>query len=184
MLEQVSDTVASLRIGDPMDDASQMGPINSARQYEKVLGYIEAGKKDGARLVTGGRRPTGNELFDRGYWLQPTVFADVDMRMKIAREEIFGPVLSVFRWTEVEDAFTIANGTEYGLTAAIWSHDITTALSAARRVRSGYVWVNSVGAHYPAVPYGGMKSSGVGREEGIEELLSYTETKAVHVALN
>ena len=103
--------------------------------------------------------------------------------MTIAREEIFGPVLSVLKWSNLDEAITLANGTSFGLTASIYTNDIHSAFAAARRVRSGYVWINGVGPHYPAMPFGGMKNSGVGREEGIEELFSYSETKAIHVVM-
>jgi betaine-aldehyde dehydrogenase len=175
--------VGALRIGDPLDEASQMGPVNSRGQFEKVLYYIRAGQEDGAQLMTGGKVPQG-KLFERGYWIEPTVFAGVTRDMRIAREEIFGPVLSVFKWSDPEDAIELANATEYGLTAAIWSRDLNTALKTARRIQSGYIWINGVSAHYRGVPFGGFKNSGTGREEGMEELLSYTEEKAIHILLD
>jgi acyl-CoA reductase-like NAD-dependent aldehyde dehydrogenase len=183
VLDQVTDLVARMRVGDPMRDDSDMGPLNSERQYHKVMGYIEWGRKEGARLMTGGNRPKG-PLFLKGYWVQPTVFADVDAGMRIWQEEIFGPVLSVGRWKSIEEAIELANSVEYGLTAAVWTRDINNALNTARRIQSGHIWINSVGPHYLGVPYGGMKNSGVGREEGIEEMLSYTETKVLNIALN
>lgn len=180
MLERVAERVRSIRIGDPMDPASQMGPVNSKLQHEKVLRYIAIAKQEGAKLAAGGGRPEG-ERFKRGYWVEPTLFAQVHPGMTIAREEIFGPVLSVLKWSKLDDAIALANATDLGLTASIYTNDIQNAFAAARRVRSGYVWINGVGPHYPAVPFGGMKNSGVGREEGIEEMLSYTETKAINV---
>ena len=159
-----------------------MGPVNSRQQLEKVQYYIAAGKEDGARLVTGGKRPAG-EMYERGYWIEPTVFADATMDMRIAREEIFGPVLSVLRWRTVEEALAMANATEYGLTASIWSNDLKQAFAAARGVRSGYVWINGTSKHHRGTPFGGYGNSGTGREEHIEELLSYTETKTVHLML-
>jgi betaine-aldehyde dehydrogenase len=182
VVERVAAKVAAIRVGDPFDDASQMGPINSVGQFKKVLHYIEAGVADGARLVAGGRRPQG-PLFEKGYWVEPTVFADVEPDMRIAREEIFGPVLSILRWSEVDEVVEKANALDYGLTAAVWSNDLTTAMKTARRVQSGYVWVNGVGAHVRAVPYGGYKNSGIGRERGLGELMSYTEEKSVHIML-
>ena len=181
-LDRVIEKVSRIRVGDPLSEASQMGPVNSRRQYEKVLGYIDIAHADGARLVAGGKRPSG-EAFAKGYWVEPTVFAGVTQDMRIANEEVFGPVLSVLKWRNVDEAVEMANATEYGLTGAVWSQDIDRAMGTARRIRSGYVWINGVGTHYKAVPFGGMKNSGVGREEGIEELLSYTETKAMHVVL-
>ncbi|HUY18942.1 MAG TPA: aldehyde dehydrogenase family protein [Candidatus Binataceae bacterium] len=182
VLERVADITRSLKVGSPNDPTSQMGPINSARQYEKVKYYIGQGKEEGARLVTGGSRPSGKD-FERGYWIEPTIFADVQGDMRIAREEIFGPVLSVFRWDKVDDVMKLANSTDYGLTASIWTNDLKTALNAARRVRSGFVWINQVSAHYIGVPFGGYGNSGTGREEGLSELMSYVEHKSVNVML-
>jgi betaine-aldehyde dehydrogenase len=182
VLERVVDRVAALRLGDPLDDTSQMGPINSKRHYERVCAMVESGRTEGARLMTGGKRPNGAE-FKRGYWLEPTVFADVKPNMKIAREEIFGPVLSVFSWRDESEAIALANATEYGLTASIFTNDIKTAFRAARAIKSGYVWINGASGHFYGTPFGGFKNSGLGREEGIDELLSYTEVKTVHVLL-
>jgi acyl-CoA reductase-like NAD-dependent aldehyde dehydrogenase len=182
VLERVADITRSLKVGNPKDPTSQMGPINSARQYEKVKYYIGQGKEEGAKLVTGGSRPSGKD-FERGYWIEPTIFADVQGDMRIAREEIFGPVLSVFRWDKVDDVMKLANSTDYGLTASIWTNDLKTALNAARRVRSGFVWINQVSAHYIGVPFGGYGNSGTGREEGLSELMSYVEHKSVNVML-
>lgn len=165
-----------------MRDDSDMGPLNSAIQYSKVMSYIDGARDEGARLTTGGNRPDG-DFFKKGYWVRPTVFADVKPNMRIWREEIFGPVLSVSRWNSLDDAIALANGVEYGLTASIWTRDIKDALRTARRINAGHIWINGVGPHYLGVPYGGMKNSGVGREEGIEEMLSYTETKVLNIIL-
>jgi betaine-aldehyde dehydrogenase len=140
---------------------------------------VESGRAEGARLMTGGKRPNGGE-FRRGYWIEPTVFADVKPNMRIAREEIFGPVLSVFSWRDESEAIALANATEFGLTASILTSDIRTALRAVRAVKSGYVWINGASGHFYGTPFGGLKNSGIGREEGIDELLSY---KTVHVLL-
>jgi len=182
VLKRVVDRVSSLRLGDPLDDKSEMGPINSKRHYERVCAMVNSGCAEGARLMTGGKRPNGSE-FQRGYWIEPTVFADVKPTTKIAREEIFGPVLSVFSWRDESEAIELANATEYGLTASILTHDIATALRAARAVKSGYIWINGASGHFYGTPFGGLKNSGLGREEGIDELLSYTEVKTVHVML-
>jgi acyl-CoA reductase-like NAD-dependent aldehyde dehydrogenase len=182
VLERVVDRVAALRLGDPLDDASQMGPINSKRHYERVCAMVESGRAEGARLMTGGKRPAGSD-FKRGYWLEPTVFADVKPNMRIAREEIFGPVLSAFSWHDEDEAIALANATEYGLTASIFTNDIKTAFRAARAVKSGYIWINGASGHFYGTPFGGFKNSGLGREEGIDELMSYTEVKTVHVML-
>jgi acyl-CoA reductase-like NAD-dependent aldehyde dehydrogenase len=182
VLERVVAKVAALKLGDPLDEKSQMGPINSKRHYERVCSMVESGKTDGAKLMTGGKRPSGED-FKRGYWIEPTVFADVKPSMRIAREEIFGPVLSVFSWRDEKEAFDLANGTEYGLTASIFTNDIKTAFRAARAVKSGYVWINGASGHFYGSPFGGFKNSGLGREEGKDELLSYTEIKTIHVLL-
>lgn len=180
VIERIVARVEALRIGDPLDPSSEMGPINSLRHYERVKAAIASGVKDGARLVTGGKRPKGAG-FERGYWLEPTVFADVDPSMGIGREEIFGPVLSVFRWKTEEEAVRLANSTSYGLAASIWTNDYGAALRTLRAVKSGYVWVNGVSGHFYGTPFGGMRNSGIGREEGLGELMSYTETKTVHL---
>src|SRR5262245_38953958 len=182
VLERVIARVAALRLGDPLDDKSQMGPVNSKRHYERVCAMVQSGIADGAKLMTGGKRPAGSD-FARGYWLEPTVFADVDGNMRIAKEEILGAVLSVFRWKDEKEVFALANGTEYGLTASIFTNDIKTAFRAARAVKSGYVWINGASGHFYGTPFGGLKNSGLGREEGIDELLSYTEVKTIHVLL-
>jgi betaine-aldehyde dehydrogenase len=182
VLPKVLERVSALRLGDPLDESSQMGPINSERHYERVLSMIEAGAADGARLAIGGKRPSGAQ-FKRGFWVEPTVFAEVKPEMRIARTEIFGPVLSVLKWRDEQEAFDIANATEYGLTASIWTSDLNTAMRAARRVKSGYVWVNGASGHFYGTPFGGMKNSGLGNEEGIEELISYTENKTIHILL-
>jgi len=180
--EAIVERVRKIRVGSPFDEASQMGPINSAAHYAKVTGYIERGRQEGATLLAGGQRPAGAG-FNRGYWLEPTVFGDVEPHMAIAREEIFGPVLSLMRWRDTEDMMRVANGVDLGLTAAVWSNDIGNAMRTARRLQAGYIWINGVGAHVPAMPYGGYKNSGTGRERGVEELLSYTEEKAIHIML-
>src|SRR3954466_3114877 len=182
VLERVVDRVKSLRLGDPLDDKSQMGPINSKRHYERVCSMVESGKTEGAKLMTGGKRPGGDD-FSRGYWIEPTVFADVSPNMRIAKEEIFGPVMSVFSWKDEKEALTLANSTEYGLTASIFTNDLKTALRTARAVKSGYIWINGASGHFYGTPFGGFKNSGIGREEGIDELLSYTEVKTIHVLL-
>jgi acyl-CoA reductase-like NAD-dependent aldehyde dehydrogenase len=174
--------IDGLRVGDPFKWETQMGAINTRAHLDRVQSYIDAGKAEGARLVAGGARPSGKE-FEKGYWLRPTVFADVEQGMKIAREEIFGPVLSVLRWSDVDQVMAMANSVDYGLSAAIWTNDITHALRAARRVQSGFIWINGVNAHVRAVPFGGYKNSGIGRERGMEELYSYTEEKSIQIFL-
>lgn len=182
VVKAVAEKYQALRVGDPFQWSTQMGALNTRPHLERVKEFVASGKAEGARLVAGGDRPEG-KAFDKGYWLQPTVFADVTQDMRIAREEIFGPVLTILRWSDVEEVIALANSVEYGLTAAIWTSDITQALRTAKRVQSGFVWVNGVNSHVRAVPFGGYKNSGIGRERGIEELYSYTEEKSVQVFL-
>lgn len=182
VVEQLVERVNAIRVGDPLDEASQMGAINSRPQYEKVLGYIKLAQDEGATLAAGGHRPEGT-AFAKGFWVRPTVFTGVTQAMRIANEEIFGPVLSVMKWSTLDQALDIANAIDLGLTASIWTNNIDDALYAARTVRAGYVWINTVGPHYPALGYGGFKNSGTGREEGLEEMLSYTEQKVISIAL-
>ena len=179
-LERILDRIRKIRIGHPLDPQTNMGPINNEGQYNKVLSYIELGKKEGAKLLLGGRRPQG-ATFEKGYWVEPTVFGDVTMSMRIAREEIFGPVMSIFRFKTEAEAIDMANDIDLGLTAAVWTQDISRALRVSKAIEAGYVWVNGVGTHFRGVPYGGFKNSGVGREEGISELLSYTEEKVINL---
>lgn len=182
VVERLLAKVKEIRLGDPLDPGSQMGPLNSKAHYERVCAMVQAGIDGGAKLLAGGKRPQGAQ-FERGFWLEPTVFGGVSSDMRIGQEEIFGPVLSVFRWKDEEEALRIANSIDYGLTASIWTHDLHAALRAARAVRSGYVWINNNSAHYYGVPFGGFKNSGLGREEGLDELLGYTEVKSVHIKL-
>ncbi|PSH65237.1 aldehyde dehydrogenase family protein [Phyllobacterium sophorae] len=183
VLERVVERVSKLKIGDPTDPATDMGPVNSRIQHEKVLSFFETAKSDGSRRMTGGGRPSGAN-FEKGFWVEPTVYAGVRPGMRLWQEEVFGPILSVGRWRTVDEAIELANSTEYGLTGAVWTNDIRNALSVARQIRSGHVWINGVSNHFLGVPFGGMKNSGVGREEGIEEMFSYTEAKTINIMLN
>ena len=182
VLERVVDKVKAIKLGDPFDPATGMGPLISQQHHDKVMGAIQRGKDSGARLLAGGGRPEG-EAFAKGYWVEPTLFELDSRRNDLATEEIFGPVLSVLRWSRDEEIVAQDDASDLGLTAAIVGKDIDKALAFARRLKVGYVWINCVGPHYVGVPYGGMKNSGVGREEGIEELLSYTELKAINIAV-
>ena len=182
VVERILAAIGTIRIGDPFDPATQMGAINSKPHLTRIRGHIEAAQSDGARLLAGGSRPAGTQ-FEKGYWCAPTVFGDVQQGMRIAREEVFGPVLSALRWTDVDDVLEQANCLQYGLTGVIWTNDITSAMSAVRKLQAGHVWVNGVNAPARGMPYGRYKNSGVGREHGMEELLSYTEEKAVNIML-
>jgi acyl-CoA reductase-like NAD-dependent aldehyde dehydrogenase len=177
LLEAYVGAVQALKVGDPSDLATQVGPLSMKRQLERVQQYVAAGKAEGATLVTGGGDVPG---FDRGYFIQPTVFSDVTSDMTIAREEIFGPVVSVMTYEDEDDALRIANSTSYGLSGAIYTADAERGYGLARRVRSGNVSVNGLSLS-PAIPFGGFKQSGIGREGGVEGLESYLECKAVYM---
>ncbi len=165
-------------VGDPFDAKTEQGPQVDQDQFDKVMGYIESGKKQGAKLVAGGTR-----VGDRGYFIQPTVFADVQDDMKIAQEEIFGPVMSIIKFKSVDEVVQRANKTMYGLAAAVWTRDITKAHQVANSVRAGTVWVNCYDVFDAAAPFGGFKQSGIGRELGEYGLQNYTEIKTVTVKL-
>ena len=182
LLAQLTDKVKALKVGDPMDKATRMGPVVSKQQMDTVLAYIEAGKQEGARLVAGGGRASVGG--GRGYYVEPTIFDGVTNRMKIAREEIFGPVLSVIPFKSVEDGLAQGNDTTYGLAAAVWTRDVAKALRAARAIRAGTVWVNAYNLFDAALPFGGFKESGFGREMGSVGLDHYTEVKTVWVDLS
>ena len=170
----------ALRIGDPLDPKTHVGPLAFRTHYERVLGYIASGVEEGAVVASGGGRPSG---FDRGFYVEPTIFTDVSPEMKIAREEIFGPVMSVVAWDDEDDMVALANATEYGLTANIWTNDISAALRTARRVEAGYVSVNGTGARPTGAAFGGVKNSGYGKEGSMEELFSYGRFKSITVTL-
>jgi betaine-aldehyde dehydrogenase len=183
VLERLVARLRAIRIGNPLDPETEMGSLVSKAQFDKVTSYIRVGREDdGARLVTGGGRPSDPAL-GGGFYVEPTVFADVDMSMRIAREEIFGPVLSVLRWNDLDDVVARANDVSYGLTGAVWTQDLRTALTVADRLDTGYVWVNGSSAHLLGAPFSGHKNSGTDSEESIEELLSYTQYKTVNIAL-
>jgi acyl-CoA reductase-like NAD-dependent aldehyde dehydrogenase len=159
-----------------------MGPLISAEQRDRVMRYIKIGIEEGATVAIGGGPPEGPE-FDKGFWINPTIFTDVRNDMRIAREEIFGPVLSVIRYSDEDEAVAMANDSIYGLSAAVWSSDYERALDVANRLRAGTVWVNDVHMVSPGMPFGGYKQSGLGRELGPHALDEYTEAKHIHVDL-
>jgi aldehyde dehydrogenase (NAD+) len=173
--------VEGMTVGSAHDYDSDLGPVLNETQFRTIERYVELGKREGAKLLTGGERVTGDGL-DRGFYVQPTIFGDVDNSMKIAQEEIFGPVLTVIRYDSVDDAVRMANDNIYGLAAGVWSRDIPRALEVVRRLRAGTVWVNDWHLISPAAPFGGFKQSGVGREHGEWGLKGYLEVKAVHVS--
>jgi aldehyde dehydrogenase (NAD+) len=178
LLEAYVGAISGIKVGDPQDEATQMGPLAMERQLRRVQGYIEKGASEGARLVIGGGRPSE---FKRGYFIEPTVFADVDSKMTIAQEEIFGPVVSFISYDSIDDAVTKANDTIYGLHGAVYTADSEKGYEVARRMRSGSITVNGMVVD-PKMPFGGFKQSGLGREGGIEGLDPYFELKTIYFA--
>ena len=178
VLEGVVDHAKKIKIGPGLDPSTEMGPLVSQEQLERVTGYLDSGVQDGAATVIGGSR-VGN----KGYFVEPTVIKNTQPDMKIVREEIFGPVVVAEPFSEVEEIVPVANDTEYGLAAAVWTRDISKAHLTARRLRAGTVWINCFNIFDAALPFGGYKQSGWGREMGHEALELYTETKAIVVGL-
>lgn len=177
VVDALAETVSGMAVGDPMDPATEIGPMVAQRQQERVEKYIALGQEEGARVVVGGNgMPDG---LSSGWYVRPTVFADVDNRMRIAQEEIFGPVLSVIPFDDVDDAIRIANDSDYGLAGTVWTADQEAGMSVARRVRAGTYGVNTYTMDF-AAPFGGFKASGIGREFGPEGLAQYTELKAIY----
>ena len=180
LVTKVGERLAKMRPGSPLDPESDTGAIVSPQQLDKVLSYIEIGKAEQARLVTGGERLTAGDLA-HGNFVTPALFADVDPAGRLATEEIFGPVLAAIPFGSYDEAVAIANRVEYGLTASVFTRDLRTALAFARDVDAGYVWVNETSRHFLGAPFGGVKNSGVGREEDLEEIESYTQLKSVNI---
>lgn len=179
-VDALTSMLEEIKVGDPFDSETDIGPLVTLRQRERVCEYIDAGVREGARLVVGGTElPAG---IDRGWYVRPTLFADVDNGMRIAREEIFGPVLSVIPYRDDADALRIADDSDYGLSGSVWTADVARGLEVARRVRTGTFGVNQPYSMDPVAPFGGMKASGIGRELGREGLDGYLEPKAISVA--
>jgi betaine-aldehyde dehydrogenase len=179
VVEELVRQAETLPVGMPWIDKNEVGPIVSQRQFDRVMGYIRSGVEEGARLATGGDQPKEAAL-RRGWFVAPTVFDSVMPDMRIGREEIFGPVMSVMPWNEEQEMLERANALEYGLTAAIVTNDLSKAMETAERLEAGYVWINSSG-RYLGAPYGGWKQSGIGQEECFDELLSYTQIKNINM---
>ncbi|MEE3066773.1 MAG: aldehyde dehydrogenase family protein [Actinomycetota bacterium] len=182
VVDRLVDRASSLKLGETTDFDTDLGPVISARQRDRVLGFLDSAKDAGAKVVLGGGIPRG-ERFTRGYWIEPTIIAEVTNEMKVAREEIFGPVLCVLRYTDEADAIRQANDSQYGLSAGVWAADYERALEVASRLRAGTIWINNWHQIDPALPFGGYKQSGLGRELGRGALDEYTETKHVHIDL-
>ncbi|MEU1208714.1 aldehyde dehydrogenase family protein [Nocardia sp. NPDC005825] len=175
--------IKTLRFGDPMDYDTDLGPVFSAAQRDRILDYIRIGQQEGATLAYGGGIPTGPGL-DKGFWVEPTIFTDVTNDMRIAREEIFGPVVSVIRYRSIPEAVAIANDSDYGLSAGVWSADPALAFEVAEQLEAGMVWINDWHLAPPEYPFGGVKQSGLGREAGPNALDEYTEPKFVSFDLS
>jgi len=180
-MAKVTDRASKMVAADPLHPKTRLGALVSKEQMETVLSYVESGKREGAKLVTGGERAdigTG-----KGYFVKPTIFDDVDPNMRIAKEEIFGPVLATIRFKDADDAVAKGNQTVYGLAAAVWTRDISKAHRIARAIKAGTVWINTYNLYDPALPFGGFKESGFGRDQGKDALEKYTQTKSVWVNL-
>jgi len=168
-----------VKLGDPKDPATQVGPIATRPQFEKIMGYIDIAKGEGARCVLGGRsRPD----LGAGQFVEPTIFVDVRNDMRIAQEEVFGPVLAVIPFDDEQDAIRIGNDIAYGLAAAVWTRDLKRAMSMTEKLKAGTVWVNNYRATSFTSPFGGYKESGIGRESGTETIKEYLHTKCVWVS--
>jgi aldehyde dehydrogenase (NAD+) len=177
-VDRLSEINKGRKLGDPSDPATEQGPQVDKAQFDKVMHYIDAGKKEGAKLLTGGKR-----YGERGFYIEPTLFVDVKDEMAIAKDEIFGPVMSVLKFKSIDEIATRANATTFGLAAAVWTKDIAKAHALAARLRAGTVWINCYDVFDAAAPFGGFKMSGHGRELGEEGLKAYLENKTVTVAL-
>ena len=180
-VEQLKAFIADVRFGHPSDPETQVAPISTRPQLEKIKSYVEIAKSEGARLVAGGE-PASVPGYPKGLFFKPTIFVDVKNGMRIAQEEVFGPVLSVIRFKDEDEAVRIANDTQFGLAAGIWTQSMRRALTMANRVRAGTVWVNNYRSTSTTSPFGGFKMSGVGREGGIAGIREYMETKSVWIS--
>ena len=179
LLEKIIARTKTIKLGNPLDNSTEMGPIANEPQLNKILEFIDVAKKDGARLLCGGKQDQAlGKMF-----VEPTIFGDVSNDMRIAREEVFGPILSVIRFKDEAEAIKIANDTRFGLAAAVWTKNIHRAHRVAHQLRAGTVWINAYRVVSFLTPFGGFKESGMGRENGMDSIKEYTETKSVYVEL-
>ena len=183
VVQKVAERAEAVTLGDPRDKGTRMGPVISRKQMDSVLGYVEKGRAQGARVVAGGRRAQ-EVLGGKGFFVRPTVLASVTPEMTVAQEEIFGPVLAALPFDDVADACSKANATIYGLAAGVWTRDVAKAHKVARAIRAGTVWINTYNLYDPGLPFGGFKQSGFGRELGLDALEGYLETKSVWLDLS
>jgi acyl-CoA reductase-like NAD-dependent aldehyde dehydrogenase len=177
VVDRLAAGIGALKVGDPLDPATEVGPLITQRHRDRVQGYVRAGEEEGARVVAGGSRPADQPT---GWYLEPTLLADVDNGMRVAREEIFGPVVCVIPYTDADEAVRIANDSNYGLSGSVWTGDVERGIDIARQVRTGNYAVNGFGLEFSA-PFGGFKQSGLGREFGPEGLAAYVEYKTIHL---
>ena len=181
---KLKERAEKIAVGDPMDKGKQMGPQVSAEQLDRIKGYVDIARSEGAAVLTGGAPPSLDPAFEKGFFFRPTIFADVNNKMRVAQEEIFGPVVSVISFENEEDLIKQANDTIYGLSAGIWTRDITRAHRFAKEIKAGVVWINTYNMFNAASPFGGYKQSGYGREMGKHALDLYTQVKSVWVDLS
>jgi acyl-CoA reductase-like NAD-dependent aldehyde dehydrogenase len=180
-VERLMQITRSAKVGDPADPTSEIGPVTTKPQFEKILGYIDIAKKEGAKCITGGRALSG-PAYGMGQFVEPTIFVDVTNDMRIAQEEVFGPVLSVLKFKDEEDAIRIGNDIRFGLAAGVWTRSLHRAMLMSERLKAGTVWINNYRQSSYTTPFGGVKHSGIGREGGVEAVKEYMEAKSVWIS--